>query len=129
MAKKNFHQKILVFYSDNFAFPCSLHSTAIVAPRGISTGHSALGDELVQSFDRFERHVKEDRPLGVHEVPQYTGAITKLESFQKRYPVGSKVTSIGNVGLNEEVYFAEEKSYLIRPRDYMDWLLKESRKF
>ncbi len=65
MAKKNIREKVLVFYSDSFAFPCSLHSTAIVAPRGVSTGHSALGDNLYEGFVRFSRHVEEDFPRGV----------------------------------------------------------------
>jgi hypothetical protein len=128
MAKKNIRHKILVFYSDSFAFPCSLHSTAIVAPRGISTGHSALGDELVYGFERFVLHVMEDCPEGVIKVPQYTGALTKIEAFQKRYPAGKKVNEIGPVGLNQETYFAQEMAYMIRPLEYMDWLLCEAKK-
>ncbi|MFL5786379.1 MAG: FAD-dependent oxidoreductase [Bacteriovoracaceae bacterium] len=119
LAKKNFPEKLLVFYSDNFAFPCSLHSTAIVAPRGISPGHSPLGDELVGGFERFDRHVKEDRPEGVIKVRQSTGAITKMDEFKKRYPIGE---------MKDGVYFAEEDAYLIRPSEYMAWLLKEAQK-
>lgn len=127
LAKRKIPHKILVFYSYPFAFPCSLHSTAIVAPRGISTGHSPLGDVLVEGFDRFSRHVREDRPSGVIEVPQYTGALTKLEAFKKRYPDGKEMLSPGPVTLKEKTYIAEERAYLIRPRDYMDWLLSEAR--
>ena len=126
LAKKEISHKILVFYSDRFAFPCSLHSTAIVAPRGISTGHSPLGDHLVGGFDRFARHVREDNPEGVIVVPQYTGAMTKLDAFKKRYANGSVVRKIGPVELHDDVYFAEEEAYLIRPKEYMEWLVKGS---
>lgn len=125
MAKKNIRQKILVFYSDSFAFPCSVHSTAIVAPRGISTGHSALGDQLVKGFERFSRHFEEDMPSGVIKVPQYTAAVTKVDAFRKRYPMGELKK---NILLNEEMYVAEESAFLIRPRDYLGWLLEESGK-
>ncbi len=126
MAKRKISQKILVFYSDQFAFPCSLHSTAIVAPRGISTGHSPLGDVLVEGFSRFSQHVKDDSPQGVFEIPQYTGAITKLDAFQKRYPKGDKKASAGPVRFKDEVYLAEERAFLIQPRIYLDWLLSQT---
>lgn len=128
MAKKNIRQKILVFYSDSFAFPCSVHSTAIVAPRGISSGHSSLGDQLVSGYQRFLRHFQEDLPAGVIQVPQYTAAPTKLDAFQKRYPMGRVEKSLGNISLAEDMYVAQESAFLIRPRDYMDWLLLESQK-
>ncbi len=128
MAKRNFSQKILVFYSDSFAFPCSFHSTAIVAPRGVSPGHSPLGDLLVEGYRVFKDHVKNDSPEGVIRVLQYTGAISKLEAFQKRYPSGSFTKTIGPFSLGEEFYFAEEEAYLIRPREYLDWLTKEASK-
>lgn len=123
LAKENIPHKILVFYSDTFAFPCSVHSTAIVAPRGISLGHSPLGDLLCQAFARFDRHVQEDAPSGVISVPQFTGARTKLEAFRKRYPQGALLRAAGAYGLSEELYLASESAYLVRPREYLDWLL------
>jgi hypothetical protein len=126
MAKKNLLHKVLVFQSESFAFPCSLHSTAIVAPRGISTGHSSLGDNLVSGFIRFSKHIAEDSPEGVIKVPQYTGALTKIDQFQKRYPDGALTKSCGSISLNTEMYVAREEAFLIRPRDYMNWLMKES---
>ncbi len=128
MAKKKFQQKILVFYSDSFAFPCSIHSTAIVAARGVSTGLSPLGDNLHEGFLRFARHVEEDSPAGVIKIPQYTGALTKLDAFRKRYPEGENKKSLGPFSFSEETYFAEESAYLIRPREYMDWLLEDASK-
>lgn len=128
MAKKNIRQKILVFYSDSFAFPCSVHSTAIVAPRGISSGHSPLGDQLALGYQRFFRHFQEDSPAGVIKVPQYTAAATNHDAFQKRYPMGAVKKKCGEIFLAEEMYVAEESAFLIRPRDYMDWLLHESQK-
>lgn len=128
MAKKKISEKILVFYSDSFAFPCSMHSTAIVAPRGISTGLSPLGDQLHAGFERFGNHYDNDQPEGVIVVPQYTGAVTKIDSFKNRYPEGKKARQAGHLLLNEECYLANESAYLIRPREYMDWLLKEAQK-
>ena len=126
MAKKNISSKILVFYSDSFAFPCSLHSTAIVAPRGVTAGNSSLGDTLMEGFGRFQKHVSEDAPEGVERIPQYTGALTKLEAFQKRYPDGKKISSIGPLKFQEEIYFTEEEAYLITPSQYLSWLTSEA---
>ncbi len=128
MAKKNISAKILVFYSDSFAFPCSLHSTAIVAPRGVSSGHSPLGDSLVVGFLRFDRHVKEDSPIGVTKIPQYTAALTKLEAFTKRYPDGKNVRTIGPLKFHQDIYFATEDAYLISPVHYLNWLKLEAQK-
>lgn len=128
MAKRNDRRKILVFQSDSFAFPCSLHSTAIVAPRGISTGHSSLGDHLVLGFSRFEKHFSEDHPEGVIKVPQYTAALSKMEAFQKRYPDGALKNNCGLISLNAEMYVANEEAYLIRPREYLNWLMSEAKR-
>lgn len=128
MAKKNISAKILVFYSDSFAFPCSLHSTAIVAPRGVTTGHSPLGDSISSGFTRFQKHVKEDSPSGVTDIPQYTGAITKLESFVKRYPDGKKTRTVGPLKFRDEIYFAEEEGFLVSPAVYLEWLKTEAQR-
>ncbi len=128
MAKKSFVSKIIVFYSDSFAFPCSYHSTAIVAPRGVSTGLSSLGDSLFEGFTRFEEHVNNDRPEGVIVDPQFTGAVSKIEAFKRRYPDGEIASSAGALQLNEECYIAKESAYLIRPREYLNWLLNEAQK-
>ncbi|MES2525506.1 MAG: FAD-dependent oxidoreductase [Bdellovibrionota bacterium] len=128
MAKKKISEKILVFYSDSFAFPCSLHSTAIVAPRGVSTGLSPLGDQLHAGFERFKSHIHTDHPKGVIVVPQYTGAVTKVDAFKKRYPDGKLTSEAGPLHLTEQMYLAEESAFLIRPHEYMNWLLKEAQK-
>jgi glycine/D-amino acid oxidase-like deaminating enzyme len=124
MAKKKIREKILVFYSDDFASPCSLRSTAIVAPRGISPGHSPLGDMIHAGFLRFSRHIEEDKPHGVIKIPQYTGALTKLETFKKRYPAGEVRKIFGS----DEIYFAEASAYLVRPEEYLGWLMEEGSK-
>lgn len=128
MARRNVTHKVLVFQSDSFAFPCSYHSTAIVAPRGVSTGLSPLGDYLFAGFERFKSHFETDRPQGVFVIPQYTGAVSKVDAFKKRYPDGIIASKAGALHLKEQMYLAEESAYLIRPRDYLDWLMKESRK-
>lgn len=115
-------EKIVLFYSDTFAFPCTLHSTAIVAPRGVTAGHSALGDEILGGFQVFSEHVKLDQPAGVEVITQYTGATEKLDAFKQRYPAGKMMKDF----LQQETYVATEEAFLIDPKTYGDWLLNEA---
>lgn len=123
--KKTF-SKIFLFDSDEFAHTCSLRSTAIVAPRGVSGGHSELGDLIFAAFQTFATHVCEDSPLGVFPITQYTAALTKLDQFQKRYPAGSIEKNFSHFSLNSEIYLATENAFLIDPKIYLEWLLKDS---
>jgi glycine/D-amino acid oxidase-like deaminating enzyme len=100
--------KILLFDSDTFAPTCALRSTAIVAGRGVSSGLSDLGDLLCASFQSFVQHVFQDAPDGVYPIKQYTGAQTKLDQFQKRYPQGSLTSSIDQLQFRSEFYLAIE---------------------
>lgn len=120
--KKSF-EKITLVYSDKFTSPCTLSSTAIVAPRGLSPGHSPLGDLLLEGFKEFSEHVSLDHPHGVEIIPQYTGATEKLEMFKARYPQGL----VRRDFLKEETYVAEDKAYLINPESYSNWLLNEAK--
>ena len=115
-------EKILVFDSDAFAPTCSLRSTAIVAGRGVSTGHSDLGDLLFASFKSFLIHANQDKPEGVFRIKQYTGAKTKLEAFQKRYPDGTFTSKLDFLSLRQEYYLSSEDAYLIHPSTYLSWL-------
>jgi glycine/D-amino acid oxidase-like deaminating enzyme len=115
-------EKVTLFYSDAFASPCSLNSTAIVAPRGLSSGHSPLGDELLEGFKTFSEHVFLDQPLGVEKIIQYTAATTKQDEFKLRYPQAQMARGF----LNHETLIALDEAYLIDPKTYMDWLLKET---
>lgn len=124
--RKKIYSEITLFDSDSFAHTCSLRSTAIVAPRGLSLGHSELGDSLVEAFEIFSTHVQNDLPAGVFPIIQYTGAITKLEEFKKRYPHGAVVKKFPNFSLRSDVYMATEKAYLIDPEIYLKWLLDQS---
>ncbi len=123
LAKKGFSSsEILLFDSDNFARTCSLRSTAIVAPRGVTTGHSDLGDTIAEAFCSFANHVKQDAPAGVFAVTQHTAALTKLDQFKKRYPAGSESDEY----FKEMIYTATEAAYMIDPELYLDWLLASS---
>lgn len=126
--EKKSYEKITVFSSETFTFPCSLHSTAIVAPRGLSRGHSPLGDLLLESFSAFKEHVELDSPLGVQKVSQWTGAIDKLDTIKKRYPHGHERSSISGFTLKENHYLAQDEAFMIDPATYMDWLLRETKK-
>jgi hypothetical protein len=118
--------KIYLFDSDEFAHTCSLRSTAIVAPRGVSSGHSPLGDLIFAAFQTFAAHVKKDSPQGVFSITQYTAALSKLDQFQKRYPNGTLKKDLPHFSFSSEIYLASEAAYLIDPEMYLDWLLKDS---
>ena len=116
-------EKITLVSSDKFTSPCTLSSTAIVAPRGLSTGHSPLGDLLLEGYKEFSEHVTLEQPEGVEIVPQYTGASEKLDAFQLRYPHGK----IQKLFLNKETYIAEDRAFMVNPEIYSEWLLNESK--
>lgn len=117
-------EKIVLFHSDAFAFPCTRNSTAIVAPRGVTEGHSPLGDLIVEGVKTFKEHVELDRPAGVLPVPQYSGATTKLDTFIKRYPDGKMMKGF----FHEETYVATEEAFMVDAVVYGDWLLSEAMK-
>lgn len=123
--KKNFSE-IVLFDSDSFAHTCSLRSTAIVAARGVSPGHSELGDLLMAGFKTFTEHVKNDLPKGVFPITQYSGTLTKLDQFQKRYPLGNTVKDFPAFSLAEPTYMATESAYLIDTDLYLRWLMDEA---
>lgn len=121
------YSKIVVFDSDTFARTCSFRSTAIAAPRGVSTGHSDLGDLIVRGFETLKNHVEMDRPQGIFPITQFTAAMSKLDQFKKRYPTGAVVDSFLNFQLKHEIYLAKEDAYLFDPELYLNWLLDQAR--
>lgn len=125
--EKKKYSKILVFSSNKFAFPCSLHSTAIVAPRGVSEGVSPLGDLLRSGFDCFKEHVLSERPHGVKKIIQYSGASERLEQFSKRYPKGEYRNQWQSFKLGHSTYIAQEDAFMVDPLVYLDWLKNESK--
>lgn len=120
--KKSF-EKITIFYSDTFTSPCTINSTAIVAPRGLSLGHSPLGDLLMAGFNEFSSHAELESPDGVEKIIQYTGATEKLDTFKIRYPDGR----VRKLFLKSESYIATENAYLIDPTLYTNWLMNETK--
>ena len=123
--KKTFSQ-IILFDSDDFAQTCAFRSTAIVAARGVSAGHSDLGDLLMSAFASFTQHFEEDRPPGIFPITQYTGALSKLDQFQKRYPEGEVVQSTPHFLLKNPIYLAYEDAFMVDPEIYLDWLKDEA---
>lgn len=122
------YEEILFFESPEFAFPCALNSTAIVAPRGVTAGHSPLGDLILDGFATFKSHFEVDHPAGVFPIRQFTGALSKLDQFIRRYPSGKNVKNLDSVKLKEEVFFAEEEAFMIDPALYLPWLYAEAEK-
>lgn len=125
--KKNF-SKITLFDSESFAPACSLRSTAIVANRGVTTGHSPLGDLLVAGHRTFSQHFYSDSPAGVFPIQQYTVATKKTDQFHKRYPEWVSSSSFGALKFNSSLDMAVEEAFLIDPALYLDWLLESSQK-
>lgn len=123
--KKNF-SSIVLFDSDSFARTCSLRSTAIVAMRGVTQGHSDLGDLLVAAFNTFSDHINLDRPQGVFPITQYSGATSKLDQFQKRYPAGSEGRIFPAFTLKNPIYMATEPGFLIDTQIYLQWLIDQT---
>lgn len=115
-------EKITLFYSDNIVSPCTYHSTAIVAPRGLSEGLSPLGDMLIDGFRTFSEHVELDQPAGVEKIIQYTVATKKLDEFKKRYPGAVNRKTF----LKSEALLAIDEAFLVEPKTYSDWLLSEA---
>lgn len=113
LTKSTLFSEITLFDAPEFFTPCSLNSTAIVAPRGVTAGLSVLGDTILAGYECFRDHVRADSPAGVFPVTQSTGALTKLEEFRKRYP---------GAQMRGEACFVEEDAWLIRPALYLDHL-------
>ncbi len=118
-------EKIVLFSSDDITCPCTFNSNAVAAPRGVTKGHSSLGDLLVEGFAELSEHVRIDRPLGVTPIPQYNAAMENLDVFSKRFPDGSESLEF----FREATYTAKEPAFLFDTRTYGDWLLAQARSF
>lgn len=119
LSKQNIDiHKVTIFSADHFTSPCTLNSTATVALRGISKGHSQLGDLLVEGFDYFSKHVLEDRPSGVEQIFQHNVATIFSEQFHKRFPKADVSTNF----LKQPCWSFQEEAFLVDPRSYLDWL-------
>jgi hypothetical protein len=123
--KKNF-SKITLFDSESFAPACSLRSTAIVANRGVTLGHSALGDLLFAGHKTFSQHVQSDSPTGVFSIKQYSATTKNIDQFKLRYPNWSSSSAFGDLKFNSNITVAHEEAFLIDPPIYLDWLTNNS---
>ncbi len=127
LTKENFQfDEILLFDSPDFSPPCSLNTTAISALRGITSGHSPLGDLILEGFKSFCGHVEKDRPDGVYPIFQYSAQTKNTEVFLKRYPDAQMVNSFDEFNFVEKIYITKEKAFMVKPPLYLDWLLKKS---
>jgi len=126
--EKHSFKKIFLFDSQFFSPACSWSSTAVVAPRGVTRGHSALGDLIVSSFEAFSEHFEQAHPPGVFQSTQYTGAISKLDQFQKRFSNATLTSLAGPIELNQQFHLAQEKAFVVDPSLYLEWLLNEAAK-
>ncbi len=125
--EKNLFSEIILFESD-FASACSLNSTAVVASRGVTLGHSPLGDKLYHAFQTFVKHTQEDKPDGVEKTHQYTGGCSQIEALKVRYPRGSMTSRFEGLELTNEFYISREDGFIIEPLVYLEWLKSEAQK-
>lgn len=124
--EKGLVSKVHLFESPEFFHPCSLRSTAIVAPRGVSEGHSPLGNLLMEGFQTFKQHALFDDPDGVTPITQFTASSEKVPEFKLRYPHGSETNELTYLKLKKSVYLATENGFMIHPEVYLDYLLKKA---
>ncbi len=127
LTKENFQfDEVLLFDSPEFTPPCSVTTTAIVALRGITVGHSPLGDLILEGFNSFTNHIEKESPAGVYPIFQYSGQTKQPELFLKRYPDAQMMNSFDEFNFLERVYITKEKAYMVKPPLYLDWLLKKA---
>lgn len=122
--QKAFDQ-IVLFGSESFFKACSYRSTAVVAGRGLTLGHSELGDTLFEAYKLFEQHFKQDAPVGIEKAMQLTGVTKKLDEFIKRYPDGE----LSSEFTQERLYLQKDEAYLVDPQIYLNFLLNEALRF
>lgn len=115
-------EKITLFYSDKITAPCTFHSTAIVAPRGLTAGISPLGDYLLDGFGQFCEHVENDNPHGVEKISQYTAGTRKIDELKSRYPHAKCSKKF----FHSELLMAEDDAFLIDPIQYCEWLMLQT---
>lgn len=120
---------VIQLSSDAFYPACSLRSTAIVASRGVTAGHSELGDLLVASYERFKNHILEDSPSGVFQGIQWTGAGAKISEFIKRHPDAREQDQIESLKLifSKKLHLTSEPCFIIDPDLYLKWLRNQSK--
>lgn len=123
--ERKLFEKVVLLSSDDVTFPCTAHSTAVAAPRGVTRGHSALGDLLVEGLATLSEHVKSDRPLGLTPITQHNAAMENIDLFSQRFPGGTIASDFFRV----PTYSAQEPAFLVDTRAYVDWLLGEARTF
>lgn len=123
---KNF-SRIVIFDAQNFLEKCSLNSTATVALRGITKGHSNLGDTLVESFENFKAHFLSDSPEGVFPIRQFSAVSIEDEKFKNRFPESKLSNGFLDFKFKKEILLNDEESFLIDPSVYLDWLLKSAK--
>ena len=115
-------KSITLISSDNITSPCTLNSTAVASLRGITAGHSSLGDSLVEGFHFLSEHVRRDKPHGVEEIIQYSAATIKTENFKSRF----QDSQMSDDFLKIEALMAKEEAFLFDPQTYSQWLLENA---
>jgi hypothetical protein len=120
------YSKIILYDAPDFFPSCSLNSTAIVASRGVTIGHSDLGDLLVKGYETFSKHFMTHAPKGIELITQFTGTKSKIDQFKIRYPLAKSSLKAGEINLRHEYFLGEEKAFQITPKVYLKWLQTQS---
>lgn len=128
MADRQKYDRVIIFESQDFAPACTLHSTAIVANRGVLPGISPLGDLIHQGISAFREHVKNFSPHGVYPVYQVSSAIERLDMFKRRYQEFTPADSFRDISFKKELPLVVEEAFYVNPRQYCEWLYQFSAK-
>jgi hypothetical protein len=121
--------EILQFSHDDFAPPCSLCSTAVVAKRGVQLGVSPLGDEIYHCHEFQSQYLVQNKAHGVDHAFHYQLWSVNHEQrkyFLKRYSA-LKETVPDNLPLTIKQGFegSAEAAFIFYPEQYLNWLVSK----
>lgn len=124
-AKKRQNFSIAQVYSENLAPACTVRSTATVSLNGVEENVSELGNDLRDSFFRFETLFKTQSPAGVLPVKQ-TVICTNDKDRAKMVRRFKTLETIQSTKFQQTYDGVEINSYLLQPELLGEWFKKES---
>jgi glycine/D-amino acid oxidase-like deaminating enzyme len=104
ISKQKIYSEIILIDAADFYPPCSLNTTATVALRGVSLGHSALGDDLVRGFEDWQNRANTFR--SVEKLKLYHHITEEHSRYQK-------MEKIFFEPINQECFY--EEGFLVNP--------------
>lgn len=121
-----FLKKVAVVSDSKMAPACSLSTTSIVSLFGTQKGLSDLGDLNVDSYKAFDSFVNEHKPEGVSSAKQFHLDSQGPAALVKRFGNAKATSSLcENIDLPQKIFMAQESSYVVYPKVFMEWLDKQ----